>query len=147
MAGLAGDTGPVDYDALVTIRDCFLETEPLVSDTALGGRLDPQPELNVVVETGFGQRSDARFDIVWTETNCYHFHYVEPDGIEFRFDNHPEPNAPPKHFHEPPDATERVQSCITVEPPELVTRAVINCWRTALSQDDPSKPNSTTNPP
>jgi hypothetical protein len=29
----------------------------------------------------------------------------------------------------------------------LVTRAVLKCWRTALSEDDPAKLNSISNPP
>lgn len=145
MAGLLGDTGPVDYDALLRIRDVFLDTEPLVSHSSLDDRLAPQPELNV--EPGFGSSTCGRFDIVWTEKNCYNFHYIGDDGIEFRFDRHPEPNVPSKHFHEPPDAVSRVPSCIEVEPPELVTRAVLKCWRTALSADDPSMLNSSTNPP
>ncbi|WP_340097941.1 hypothetical protein [Salinibaculum salinum] len=147
MAGLLGDTGPIDYEALEAIRDIFLATEPLVDHHSLDGRLDPRPELSVTVEAGFGSSPKGRFDIVWSEKNCYHFHYTEDDGIEFRFDRHPEPNAPSKHFHEPPDATSRVPSCIEVEPLELVTRAVLKCWRTALSQDDPSKLNAASNPP
>lgn len=147
MTGLQGDTGPIDYEALKEIRDIFLATEPLVGHHSLDGRLDPRPELSVTVEAGFGSSPSGRFDIVWTEKNCYHFHYTENDGIEFRFDRHPEPNAPPKHFHEPPDANSRVPSCISVEPPELVTRAVLRCWRTALSENDPAKLNSVSNPP
>ena len=147
MTGLLGDTGPIDYDALVEIRDTFLEIEPLVSHYSLDGRLDPHPELNVTVEAGFGSSPSARFDIVWTENNCYNFHYIEDAGIEFRFDRHPEPDAPSKHFHEPPDAVTRVASCIDVESPVLVTRAVLKCWRTAVSADAPAKLNSRSNPP
>lgn len=147
MTGLSGDTGPVDYDALITIRDTFLDAEPLVSQQALDGRLDPEPELRITVDAGFGSCPVGRFDIVWTEQNCYHFHYTEETGVEFRFDRHPEPHAPNKHFHEPPDAVSRVPSCINVELPELVTRAVLKCWRTALSVDDPSRLNSESNPP
>lgn len=147
MTGLLGDTGPIDYDALVVIRDIFLDTEPLVSHHSLDDRLDSRPELNVTVDAGFGSSPCGRFDIVWTEKNCYHFHYSEDDGIEFRFDRHPEPNAPPKHFHEPPDAASRVPSCIEVEPPELVTRAVLKCWQTALSEGALSSSNSYSNPP
>lgn len=147
MTGLLGDTGPIDYEALEEIRDVFLETEPLVSQHSLDNRLDPRPELRITVEAGFGASSSGRFDIVWTEKNCYHFHYTETDGIEFRFDRHPEPNAPAKHFHEPSDATSRVHSCIEVEQPELVTRAVLKCWRTALSEDNLSTLNSESNPP
>ncbi len=147
MTSLLGDTGSMDYEALEAIRDICLATEPLVGHHSLDGRLDPRPELSVTVEAGFGSSSSGRFDIVWTKKNCYHYHYTEDGGIEFRFDRHPEPNAPRKHFHEPPDATSRVPSCIEVEPPELVTRAVLKCWRTALSQDNPSKLNSESNPP
>jgi hypothetical protein len=147
MSGFLGDTGPVDYGALETIRDIFLATEPLVSHHSLDERLVPRPELSVTVDAGFGSSPCGRFDICWTEKNCYHFHYIEDDGIEFRFDRHPEPNAPPKHFHEPPGATTRVPSCIQVEEPELVTRAVVKCWRTALSRDDPTVINSRSNPP
>lgn len=65
MAGMVGDTGPVDYDALVTIRDSFLDAEPLVGTHSLDGRLDPQPELNSTVGAGFGDSPCDRFDIVW----------------------------------------------------------------------------------
>lgn len=147
MAGLLGDTGPIDYDALVRIRNIFLDTEPLVSHHSLDGRLDPQPELTVTVDAGFGHSPCGRFDIVWTEKDWYNFHYIGDEGLEFRFDRHPEPTVPSKHFHEPPDAVSRVPSCIEVEPPELVTRAVLKCWRTAVSEDDPSKLNSRRNPP
>ena len=147
MTGLHGDTGPIDYDALEVIRDIILETEPLVSQSTLDDRLEPRPELHVTVEVGFGESQNGRFDIVWTERNYYHFHYTETDGVDFRFDRHPEPNTPEKHFHEPPDARTRVPSCIEVEQPELVTRAVFKCWRTALSEDNPSLLNSASNPP
>lgn len=147
MAGLVGDTGPIDYDALVRIRDVFLKTEPLVSHHSLDGRLDSRPELTVTVDAGFGSSPCGRFDIVWTERDCSNFHYIGDSGLEFRFDWHPEPNAPSKHFHEPPGAVSRARSCINIEPPELVTRAVLRCWRTALSEDDPSKINSVANSP
>lgn len=147
MGGLAGDTGPIDYDALVKIREIFLNTEPLVSHHTLDDQLAPRPELKITVDGGFESSPSGRFDIVWTEKNYYHFHYLEQDGIEFRFDRHPEPNVPEKHFHEPPDAAIRVPSCIEVEPPELVTRAVVKCWRTAVSRNDPSQLNSQSNPP
>jgi hypothetical protein len=147
MSFLTGNTGPIDYEALQEIRDIFLENEPLVSQYELSDRLDPQPELNVTVDEGFGARSYGRFDIIWTERDYYTFHYTEPAGVDFRFDRHPEPNTPEKHFHEPPDANTRVRSCIEVEQVAIVTRAVLKCWRTALSQDDPSFVNMRSNPP
>ncbi|SEO19536.1 hypothetical protein SAMN05216388_100983 [Halorientalis persicus] len=147
MSYLTGDTGPVDYEALQRIRDIFLANEPLVTHHALSGRLDPQPELNVTVGEGFGSSPSGRFDIVWTERDCYNFHYTETDGVDLRFDRHPEPNAPEKHFHEPPDANTTVPSCIEVEPVDVVTWAVLKCWRTALEHDDPSLVNTRSNPP
>lgn len=147
MSYLTGDTGPIDYEALQHIRDIFLEHEPLVRHHDLGTRLDPQVELNITVDEGFGESPSGRFDIVWTERDYYNFHYTEPDGIDFRFDRHPEPNAPTKHFHEPPDASRRVPSCIDVEQVEIVTRAVLKCWRTALGSDDPTILNSQSHPP
>lgn len=101
----------------------------------------------ITVGAGFGSSPCGRFDIVRSENDCYNFHYTGDTGIEFRFDRHPEPNAPPEHFHEPPDAVSLVRSCIHVEPPDLVTRAVLKCWRTASSEDDPDKLNSLSNPP
>lgn len=147
MTYFEGNVGPVDYEALEEIRDVFLAEEPLVSHHDLSGRLDPQPELTVAVDAGFTERSCGRFDIVWTEQDCYHFHYTEPDGIQFRFDRHPDPHAPERHFHEPPNGERRVPSCISVEQPALVTRVVIKCWRTALSQGDTSVVNRQSNPP
>lgn len=147
MTYLLGDTGPVDYEALETIRDIFLKEEPLVNHHDLGDRLDPQPELNITVDAGFGSSPCGRFDIVWTEKDCYNFHYTEEDGVDLRFDRHPEPRAPEKHFHEPPDGSSTVSSCISVETPELVTRAVVKCWRTGINDGDPSNVNSLSNPP
>lgn len=147
MSYLAGDTGPIDYDALQRVRDLFLEHEPLVTHHDLGDRLDPQLELAISVDEGFGDSPRGRFDIVWTERDYYNFHYTEAGGIDFRFDRHPEPHAPEKHFHEPPSADRRVASCIEVEQVEIVTRAVLKCWRTALNRDDPSLVNTQSNPP
>lgn len=147
MGYLTGNTGPVYYDALQQIRDIFLQHEPLVTHHDLSGRLDPQPELNITVGEGFGTRSSGRFDIVWTERDCYNFHYTETNGIEFRFDRHPEPTVQAKHFHQPPDATTRVPSRIEVEQVAVVTRGVLKCWRTALDRDDPLLVNTLSNPP
>jgi hypothetical protein len=147
MSRLVGNSGPIDYEALQRIRDIVLEHEPLVSQVDLDERLDPRPELNVTVGEGFGSSPSGRFDIVWTERDCYSFHYTEPEGIDFRFDCHPEANAPPKHFHEPPGADTRVPSCIEVEQVEVATRAVLKCWRAALDRDDPTLVNTLSNPP
>jgi len=147
MSYLTGNTGPIDHEALQRIRDIFLEHEPLVTHYDLGSRLDTHLELNITVDEGFGDSPSGRFDIVWTERDCYSFHYTESEGIDFRFDRHPEPHAPTKHFHEPPNADTRAPSSIEVEQIDIVTRAVLKCWRTALSRDDPSLVNTQSNPP
>lgn len=147
MSYLTGNTGAIDYEALQRIRDIVLNSEPLVTGYELGDRLDPQPQLTITLDEGFGSSACGRFDIVWTERDCYNFHYTEPDGLDFRIDRHPEPNAPPKHFHEPPDASTRVPSCIEIEQVEIVTRAVLKCWRTALDSDDPWLVNTQSHPP
>lgn len=147
MPYLTGNTGPIDYDALQTIRDIFLDNEPLVTRHDLSDRLDPQPELNITVNAGFGSSASGRFDIVWTTRDCYNFHYIEQNGIDFRFDRHPKPQMQDNHFHEPPDAAGAVPSCIEAEQVEVVTRGVIKCWRAALERDDPTTVNSLSNPP
>lgn len=147
MSYLRGNTGPIDYEALQQIRDVFLKHEPLVTHHDLSARLDPQPELNVTVSEGFDSSPSGRFDIVWTERGCYNFHYTETDGVDFRFDRHPEPDVEEKHFHEPPDANTKVPSCIEVEQVEVVTRGVLKCWRTAMDRDGPSLVNTQSNPP
>jgi hypothetical protein len=62
MSSLTGNTGPIDYEALQGIRDIFLENEPLISQYDLSDRLDPQPELNVTVDEGFGFRPSGLKD-------------------------------------------------------------------------------------
>lgn len=138
--------GPVDLTALRRIRDVFDRHEPLVVDNELA---TIQPEtLTITLSEGF--TAPGRFDIRWSERGYYSFHYREHDGeLEFRFDRHPNPHSPEKHFHPPPDAsTENADSsCIEVELPELVALAVLQVWRGALDAGDVSMVNTVENPP
>lgn len=74
----------------------------------------------------------------WTTKNCYSLHYTEGD-FDYRYDRHPHPDAPEKHFHPPPDASDAVPSCIEVETADLVTMAVLQLWRDALASGDLSR--------
>lgn len=135
--------GPPDRASLAAIRDTFERHEPLVEAATLDSPLDPQL-LAVELSVGFGE--PGRFDVRWSVTDCYCFHYSE-DELDFRFDNHPNPHSPRKHFHPPPDADNAEPSCIDVELAERVTLAVIQCWRNAWENDDRSLLNIAENPP
>lgn len=67
----------------------------------------------------------------WSTTGHYGFHYEE-SSLAFRYDRHPNPHAPEKHVHLPPDAEATERSCIEVERPELVALAVLERWRAAV---------------
>lgn len=140
--------GPVDAGALREIRDLFLEREPLVTTAELDDPLNPQ-SLSVELSDGIGPATTARFDVRWSVTGHYVFHYTDDSDRDFRFDRHPKPDAPTRHFHPPPDASGRPveQSCITVTELPLVTRAVLQRWRDAYDNATVKGINSATNPP
>jgi hypothetical protein len=142
---LSDDFGPIDRTKLAHIRTLFDETEPLVSQSEYDDPLNPR-RLYIYLTTGFD--GEGRFDIRWSDYNHYSFHYTEPD-IDFRFDSHPNPHSSLTHFHSPPDAKSQtaVRSCIEVERAELVALAVIQRWRAALEQNDPSILNDGDDPP
>ena len=72
-------------------------------------------------------------EITWWKRGAYRYHYTEPDGVDFRFDNHPKDGAPNAHFHPPPDAGHAEPSFLSgVTQPQIVTRAVIRRWRQAM---------------
>lgn len=135
--------GPPDLPSLEAIRDTFERHEPLVEESRFDDPIDPY-RLAVHFSAGFEQ--PGRFDVRWATTDCYSFHYAE-DGIDFRFDAHPNPHSPREHFHLPPDGERTEPSCIEVDLPELVTLAVLGEWRRAWEADDPSLLNDAENPP
>jgi hypothetical protein len=142
---LSGGFGPIDTTALSHVRTLFEETEPLVDRTEFDDPIAPTV-LRIHLTDGF--ESNGRFDLRWSEYDYYSVHYTEP-GLDFRFDRHRNPHSPEKHFHPPPDAPSdsAVRSCIEVERPELVSLAVIQCWRDALDAEDPSVLNDAEDPP
>lgn len=140
--------GPIDAGALREIRDLFIELEPLVETTSLDDPLDPQT-LSVALSDGIGDATTARIDVRWSLVDNYAVHYTDDCDRNFRFDCHPKPDAPRRHFHLPPDAPSRPvdPSCITVPELSLVARAVIQRWRYAYNQGTFEGINDGENPP
>jgi len=146
--------GPVDRPALITIRDLFMQNEPLATAT-LDDFLNPSA-LEVQYEDGLLSADQSRIDIQWTTRNDYKYHYTDVAGIDFRWGQHPHdgdyvqvPGL--EHYHPPPDASsdpaDVEASCINQRPETLVTRAVIKLWRTAYHAESLTPLNAGRNPP
>ena len=140
--------GPIDAGALRESRDLFVEHEPLVEEASLDDSLNPQT-LSIELSDGVGDASTARIDVRWSLTGNYAAHYTDNQGRDFRFDSHPKPDAPKRHFHPPPDAPSRPvePSCITVRGVSLVTRAILQRWRYAYTNGTFEGLNDAENPP
>lgn len=140
--------GPIDAGALREIRDLVVNQEPLVEEASLDDPLNPQTLL-IDLSDGVGAASTARIDIRWSLAGNYAAHYTDTQGRDFRFDCHPKPDAPTRHFHPPPDAPSRPvePSCITVREAPLVTRAVLQRWRYAYTNGTFEGLNDAENPP
>ena len=145
---LTGDIGAPDAAEMQLIRDLFLQEEPLVEDAVFDSVLAPR-ELHIQFADGIGEATWCRLDVTWYTSDAYRFHYVDEADINWRFDRHPNDHSPEKHFHEPPAAVSEMalQSCIMVEEPRLVARAVLNLWRRAYETDSMAKLNDAQNPP
>lgn len=127
---IAEPVGPVDYQILRQIRDLLLDEEPLVESTRFD---DPVNPTELIVKFSAGLDWPGRMEITWWQRGAYRYHYTEPDGVDFRFDNHPKDGAPDAHFHPPPDAGHATPSFLAgVSQPQIITRAVISRWRRAL---------------
>jgi hypothetical protein len=140
--------GPIDARALRDIRDLFVELEPLVETAALDDPVNPQT-LAIELADGIGDASTARIDIRWSLDGNYAAHYTDDRDRNFRFDCHPKPEAPRRHFHPPPDAPSRPidPSCITVSEVGLVTRALRQRLRYVYANDTFEGINDAENPP
>lgn len=148
---LHGDVGPVDVIALEQLCTVFASADGLVDASETGilpSLLDPT-HLQVRYSDGIGAADWARLEIRWSAKGYYNVHHVDSEGVYFRFDYHPKPDAPERHFHPPPDApTHDVEpSCIIVSEPQRVGRAVHMLWRRAYDREDLSVLNEATNPP
>jgi len=140
--------GPIDAGALREIRDLFVEQEPLVHTASLNDPLNPQT-LSIELSDGVGAASTAQIDVRWSLTGNYAANYSDDRDRHFRFDCHPKPDAPRRHFHPPPDAPSRPvePSCITVSAVSLVTRAILRRWRYAYTHETFEEINDAENPP
>lgn len=142
---LDGDIGRPDIEAMVAIRDLFLADEPLV---AHAGWNDPVHRRTLQLRFSAGIDAEwRRLDITWYTTGAYSFHYVDEHDRQWRFDRHPNPHSAEAHVHEPPDAEDPVVTCLSVEEPVLVARAVLKLWRRAVTAESFSALNAASDPP
>lgn len=126
------DTGVPDPDLMARVRTVAEDYEPLVVDSEFDDPLDPE---TVHLHLAEGINADSgRFDVTWTNAGFYRYHYTEGDDFNYRYDRHPRPDLPDKHFHEPPRAAhdDAVPSCIDVRTVRLVTMAVLQLWRDTI---------------
>jgi hypothetical protein len=139
-------------DKPATSRFCeeFVKVEGVAGKPYYDDPLSPT-RMHIPLTDGFHQ--SGGFDVRWKhDVNYYHIHYREPfeaatPQIEYRFDRHNDTHSPQTHFHEPPDASPRVSSCITVTQVPLVARAVAKTWRYGYENNDVSLVNDLSDPP
>lgn len=145
---LTGAVGPPDTAAMRLIRDQFRRGEPLVESAEFDSVLHPRA-LQIEVSDGIGTADSCRISVTWYRSGAYRFHYVDSETVNWRFDHHPNPHSPAKHFHEPPEGAGHtaVESCIEVDKPRVVARAVHNLWRRAYEAGDHDLVNTAENPP
>ncbi|MEZ3114818.1 hypothetical protein RYH80_02655 [Halobaculum sp. MBLA0147] len=144
----ARDVGSLDVAATRRVGRVFERVDGLVERAALDSPLEPTA---VVVEfgDGIGAATWARIEARWFDTGAYNVHHVDESGRNFRFDRHPKPGVPTAHFHPPPEAESGAAepSCISVEEPPVVARAVHRLWRRAYDTGDVERLNAAENPP
>ena len=144
---VAGDVGSLDEYALDQIRRVFETQDSLVTEVGFPDLIDPQ-ELRVYFADGIGDADEARLDIRWFRSGYYNVHHTDSAGQDFRWDYHPKDGVSDRHFHPPnSEGGELEKSCITVEEPALVARAVHKLWRRAYDTETLSGLNMATNPP
>lgn len=105
--------GPLDVPTLEAIGQRAV-THPLVERWAFRpDSLSPRRLELVLDADGFPEPVEAaRLDVRWFEGGDYTFHYLEfrgGDAWQCRWDRHPKPGAPMRHFHPPPDAAPVVE--------------------------------------
>ncbi|MFW6320826.1 MAG: hypothetical protein ACOC0Z_03160 [Halohasta sp.] len=148
QAELTGVIGPPDTAAMRLIREQFRRDEPLVESTDFDSVLHPRA-LRIEFSDGIGSADHCRLSVTWYRSGAYRFHHVDSEDVNWRFDRHPNPHSPVKHFHEPPAAASHtaVESCIEAEQPRVVARAVHKLWRRAYETGTHDLVNTAQNPP
>lgn len=133
-----GSFGAIDTTSLVAIQKVFFE-EPLVDSAEFDDITNPR---ELIISLSDGVDSPGKFTIKWSINGNYSIHYSEAE-VDFRFDHHPNPHSPMKHFHPPPDASREgaEESCIGVELDELVARGVLKAWRRWYESGGEVNPN------
>ena len=128
--------------------DVFCRDEPLVAEAGFDSVLSPRV-LRLALDDGIRDADRARIDVTWYGSDAYSFHDADSETVNWRFDRHPNPHSPEKHVHAPPDATSDTAepSCITVEEPRFVARAMLKLWRRAYEGGSMSHLNTADNPP
>jgi len=101
----AVEFGPIYLPTLQRIRDLWLDDSNRSSTTRRTTTSSPPTELQISFSDGLGDAESARLGIQWSELRMYSFHYVDSDGLNWRFDRHPNTHTPEIHFHPPPDTT------------------------------------------
>lgn len=145
-----GDVYSLDKSATRRFCEEFAKVEGVADKPYFDDRLNPT-RMYIPMTDGFSQ--PGGFDVRWKHgVNYYYVHYREPfdadtPQIEYRFDRHNDTHTPQIHFHEPPDASSRVPSCITVTQVPLVARAVAKTWRYGYDHNDVTLVNELSNPP
>lgn len=153
-----GSGSSIDHDAIVDSANVFLnKLEDCIQsvkfkNTRNGGyeRTPIAPrEVRLTIMPGIQQRG-GYFDVQWWKNGDFKYHYQE-EGLQFRFGREADNETidkPVHHFHPPDDPSKHLPSCISPgHPPERVTLAVIACWLSAATANDPTMLNSQSNPP
>ncbi|WP_424020123.1 hypothetical protein [Haloferax sp. Atlit-48N] len=144
---IEGTVGPIDDVTLEEIRTVCTRADGLVEDAGFDSRLDPT-KLQIHFRDEIAEATWCRFDIRWFQRQYYSFHCLDECGVQFRYDYHPKPDAPEKHFHTPPEANsgDVEQSYIVTTEPMLVARAVHQLWRRAYETASFDALNTAENP-
>lgn len=147
-ADLEGPVGELDTTALEQIVETVRRLDGLVDSAGFDSLLDPT-EVRITLADGIGDAGWCRFDVRWYQTGYYNIHHTDECNVDFRFDYHPKPGTPDRHFHSPPTASsaDPDESCIRVREPKLVIRAVHNAWRRAYETNTLENLNTASNPP
>lgn len=140
---LDGDLGTVDVTAMDEVRSAFTGLDGLIDAVGFEDLADPEA-VYVFFSDGIGEASECRLDVRWYRNGYYSIHHTDSIDRNFRWDYHPKVGVPDKHFHPPPGAPSdgAEPSCLTVEEPPVVARAVHKLWRRAYDTGSTSLLNS-----
>lgn len=139
---LDGELGTLDVIAMDNVRSAFTGLDGLIQEAGFQNLADPDL-VQISIADGIGEATHCRFDVWWYRKGYYSIHHTDSVDRNFRWDYHPKAGSPDKHFHPPPDAPsdDPEPSCLTVEQPPVVARAVHKLWRRAYETGNTAKLN------